>query len=200
MAGAIAFPQGAIPKSGWGRRRIASGYTANPSGRSPPTISTARPEFRHEPGRRTRSSRSIQKPRQHGRCDRQGRRGEWCNHACASRSSSAGRAFAAKPLPQVHGAGEESLVELASGGDQPVSRARSDPLAAARPQPDCVARRIHPRTARGPRGGVGALQPDQPGISSAQGIPGRRIDLEQRSCRRAGIKASGLFLRRIWHS
>ena len=74
------------------------------------------------------------------------------------------------------GPGPQPVVELAPGSHQPLPRPRPDPLAAARPQPDRAAPRVHARAAGSTGRRVGALQPHQPRLSPAEGIPGQHAD------------------------
>ena len=69
---------------------------------------------------------------------------------------------------------QQPLVELASGGHQPVSRPRSDPLAAAGSQSDRPAERIHARAAGAAGRRDGALQPHQSRLSPAEGVHGAK--------------------------
>ena len=82
-------------------------------------------------------------------------------------------------------AGPQPVVELASRSRQPVPRPRPDPLAAARPQPDRPAGGDHARAGRRAGARDGALQPHQPGLSPAEGVPGEHAEHLGAPARRA---------------
>ena len=105
--------------------------------------------------------------------------------------------FVAPAYERLRALAQQPVVVLGSRSAQPVSRARSGPLARMRPQSDRAVAQHVDRLSGAALPAVGAAQPHQLRLSPHARVPGNRQHLGRAQRRRAVGPAGGLFLGRV---